>query len=103
MSGAETNGELGSVAEPYTPSSCPALCRASTSFLAANDGRDKPGHDGGGKRRAVRVVAAITLVIVCLSGIFIAWIISLGPLPLAKAREISTTIVDRNGKLLRAY
>ncbi|WP_291712888.1 penicillin-binding protein 1C [Bradyrhizobium sp.] len=67
------------------------------------DGRDKPGHDGGGKRRAVRVVAAITLVIVCLSGIFIAWVISLGPLPLAKAREISTSIVDRNGKLLRAY
>jgi len=27
----------------------------------------------------------------------------LGPLPLAQAREVSTTIVDRNGKLLRAY
>jgi hypothetical protein len=31
-------------------SSCPALCRASTSFLMLQqdvDGRDKPGHDGG--------------------------------------------------------
>src|SRR5205823_9477476 len=34
---------------------------------------------------------------------FGAWIISLGPLPLAEARQVSTTIVDRNGKLLRAY
>ena len=28
---------------------------------------------------------------------------SLGPLPLAQAKQISTTVVDRNGKLLRAY
>jgi penicillin-binding protein 1C len=34
---------------------------------------------------------------------FAAWVISLGPLPLAQARQISTTVVDRNGKLLRAY
>jgi hypothetical protein len=32
-------------------SSCPALCRASTSFVSKGrkedvDGRDKPGHDG---------------------------------------------------------
>ncbi len=32
-----------------------------------------------------------------------AWVVSLGPLPLAQASEVSTTIVDRNGKLLRAY
>jgi penicillin-binding protein 1C len=38
-----------------------------------------------------------------LMGAFAAWVISLGPLPLAQARQISTTIVDRNGKLLRAY
>jgi penicillin-binding protein 1C len=31
------------------------------------------------------------------------WVISLGPLPIEQARQISTTIVDRNGKLLRAY
>ena len=34
---------------------------------------------------------------------FAAWVLSLGPLPLAQARQVSTTIVDRNGKLLRAY
>ena len=34
---------------------------------------------------------------------FTAWAVSLGPLPLAQASEVSTTIVDRNGKLLRAY
>ena len=32
-----------------------------------------------------------------------AWVVSLGPLPLQQAREVSTTIVDRHGKLLRAY
>ena len=34
---------------------------------------------------------------------FAAWVVSLGPLPLEQARQVSTTIVDRNGKLLRAY
>jgi penicillin-binding protein 1C len=38
-----------------------------------------------------------------LMGVFAAWVVSLGPLPLAQARQVSTTIVDRNGKLLRAY
>ena len=37
------------------------------------------------------------------SAVFAAWAISLGPLPLAQTRQVSTTIVDRNGKLLRAY
>ena len=36
-------------------------------------------------------------------GAFAAWVVSLGPLPLEQARQISTTVVDRNGKLLRAY
>ncbi len=38
-----------------------------------------------------------------LIGAFATWVISLGPLPLAQARQVSTTVVDRNGKLLRAY
>jgi penicillin-binding protein 1C len=35
--------------------------------------------------------------------IFAAWVVSLGSLPLDRVREVSTTILDRNGKLLRAY
>jgi penicillin-binding protein 1C len=38
-----------------------------------------------------------------LAGAFAAWVVSLGPLPLAQARQVSISIVDRNGKLLRAY
>ena len=34
---------------------------------------------------------------------FAAWVVSLGPLPLHQAREVSTTIIDRHGRLLRAY
>jgi penicillin-binding protein 1C len=30
-------------------------------------------------------------------------VVSLGPTPLAEAQQVSTTVVDRNGKLLRAY
>jgi penicillin-binding protein 1C len=67
------------------------------------DGRDKPGHDGK-KRRAARFVG-MTFAIVCISAIaaFAAWVISLGPLPLTQAQQVSTSVVDRNGKLLRAY
>jgi penicillin-binding protein 1C len=67
------------------------------------DGRAKPGHDGVGKRRALHFAVA-GFVIILLSALALAsWISSLGPLPLAQARQVSTTIVDRNGKLLRAY
>jgi penicillin-binding protein 1C len=96
-------------------SSCPGksakrvfaqMTRASTSILACDenvDGRDKPGHDGVRKRRIVRLAAA-AFAIVFLSILAIGlWVVALGPLPLAQARQISTTIIDRNGKLLRAY
>jgi penicillin-binding protein 1C len=67
------------------------------------DGRDKPGPDGVGKRRALRI-AGIALATIGLAIVaFGLWVVSLGPLPLAQARQVSTTIVDRNGKLLRAY
>jgi penicillin-binding protein 1C len=48
---------------------------------------------------------ATAAVLACLLGVaaFAGWVISLGPLPLAQARQISNTVVDRNGKLLRAY
>jgi penicillin-binding protein 1C len=87
-------------------SSCPGLSRASTSLAVAGedvDGWDKPGHDGGGRRRMVRVAAVLAIASLAVSGAFAAWVISLGPLPLEQAKQVSTTVVDRNGKLLRAY
>ncbi|HEV7822652.1 MAG TPA: penicillin-binding protein 1C, partial [Burkholderiales bacterium] len=46
------------------------------------------------------VLASICVVMVAAIA---AWVISLGPLPLAEAQRVSTTISDRHGKLLRAY
>src|SRR3954452_13980092 len=58
----------------------------------------------GGRWRWIRKAAAISAVggIVIITA-FSAWVVSLGPLPLEEARKVSTTIIDRNGKLLRAY
>jgi penicillin-binding protein 1C len=81
------------------------------------DGRDastprlrragKPGHDGGGggrgRRRFFRVAVSLAFVLIVTTTAFAAWVASLGPLPLEQARKVSTTVVDRNGKLLRAY
>ena len=53
--------------------------------------------------RLKHVAASLIVVALVATGAFTAWVISLGPLPLAEARQISTTVVDRNGKLLRAY
>jgi penicillin-binding protein 1C len=88
-----------------TPS-CPGLTRASTAVAATEkdvDGRDKPGHDGVNRRRSVRIAPISFAVIFPIIVAFAALIISLGPLPLEQARQVSATIVDRNGKLLRAY
>jgi penicillin-binding protein 1C len=82
------------------------MTRASTTLAVTGedvDGRDKPGHDGIGRRRAVRAAAATLAVIVLSTLATGAWIVWLGPLPLAQAQQVSTSIVDRNGKLLRAY
>jgi penicillin-binding protein 1C len=46
---------------------------------------------------------ALALVCVLSMGAFAAWVWSLGPPPLAQAQQVSTSVVDRNGKLLRAY
>jgi penicillin-binding protein 1C len=55
------------------------------------------------KRRVGRLAAVAAAVLLVAMTVFAIWVISLGPLPLAEARAVSTTIVDRNGKLLRAY
>src|SRR5258706_8058237 len=56
-----------------------------------------------GRRRIKQAMVASAAAGMILAGIFAAWVVSLGPLPLAQAKEVSTTIVDGNGKLLRAY
>ena len=81
--------------------------RPSTTLVAVEkedvDVRDKPGHDGKVKRRLVRFAVFASATIIIFAFAFGAWVISLGPLPLAQAQQVSTTILDRNGKLLRAY
>ena len=69
------------------------------------DGRDKPGHDGGGRghRRFFRISVSLAFVLIVATTAFAGWVASLGPLPLEQSRKVSPTIVDRNGKLLRAY
>src|SRR3954467_707710 len=58
----------------------------------------------GGRWRWIRKAAAISAVAgLIAAGSFSAWVVSLGPLPLEQARKVSTTVVDRHGKLLRAY
>ncbi|MGY3615132.1 penicillin-binding protein 1C [Bradyrhizobium sp. USDA 10063] len=59
---------------------------------------NKPHWRWIGKTVVMATVAGVVVI-----AAFTAWAISLGPLPLAEARKVSTTIVDRNGKLLRAY
>jgi penicillin-binding protein 1C len=83
------------------------MSRPSTSFVAAEkedvDGQVKPGHDGRRKRRVIRF-AAMAFAIIAVAVIAIgAWVISLGPLPLTQTQQVSATVIDRNGKLLRAY
>ncbi len=54
-------------------------------------------------RRIKLAGAAVALAGLISAAALAAWVISLGPLPLAQARQISTTVVDRNGRLLRAF
>jgi penicillin-binding protein 1C len=51
----------------------------------------------------VRLAAAVAGAALISAGVLAVWVLALGPLPLAAAAPVSTTIVDRNGKLLRAY
>jgi penicillin-binding protein 1C len=53
--------------------------------------------------RIGRTAVAVAAVGLLLIAAFAAWIASLGPLPLEQAKQTSVIIVDRNGKLLRAF
>ncbi len=67
------------------------------------DARVKPGHDKRRGRVAKRLVALALLLILVITTALTVYTISLGPLPLREAKAVSTTVVDRHGKLLRAY
>jgi penicillin-binding protein 1C len=54
-------------------------------------------------RRTKLAAAALAVAGLIATGVFAVWVISLGPLPLDEARQVSQTVVDRSGKLLRAY
>ncbi|MET3846007.1 penicillin-binding protein 1C [Bradyrhizobium sp. OAE829] len=63
-----------------------------------------PASPPKGRWRWIRKAAAISAVVSLMTvGAFTGWVASLGPLPLEQARKVSTSIIDRNGKLLRAY
>jgi penicillin-binding protein 1C len=80
-----------------------AKARPSTAAREVGVARVKPGHDERRGRVAKRVAALALLVILIVATALAAYTISLGPLPLREARALSTTVVDRHGKLLRAY
>jgi penicillin-binding protein 1C len=55
-------------------------------------------------RRRLRIAAFSTGVAATfVAAIFVAWVHSLGPVPLGESLEFSTVVVDRNGQLLRPY
>jgi len=57
-----------------------------------------------GRWRWIRKAAGFSAVgSLVVAGVFASWVASLGPLPLEQAHKVSTSIIDRNGKLLRAY
>jgi penicillin-binding protein 1C len=54
--------------------------------------------------RRLRIGLSTTLAVaLCLLTVSAAWIVSLGPAPLGEGLDYSTLVVDRDGKLLRAY
>ena len=50
-----------------------------------------------------RVAATLAVASLIVAGVVGGWVVALGPLPLEQVRTVSTSIIDRNGKLLRAY
>jgi penicillin-binding protein 1C len=56
-----------------------------------------------GQRRIRKAAVVLTAVGLLLTAAFTGWVVSLGPLPLEQAKQTSVTVIDRNGKLLRAF
>ena len=57
----------------------------------------------GGSRRRTRLRAAVVCCLGLVLGCVALPVVWLGPLPLKDIDTVSTTVVDRNGKLLRAF
>lgn len=55
-----------------------------------------------GRRRAV-LAALVLVAMVAAGGAGALWVRSLGPLPLEETHQVSRVVLDRNGRLLRAY
>lgn len=66
-------------------------------------GTERASEESRGWRRGRLAAALAGAALALVAAAATAWIVSLGPVPLDAAKEVSTTIVDRNGRLLRAY
>jgi len=71
--------------------------------MSEGENKNRALDHAAASRRNPRPLAAIAALALVFAFTFGTWIVSLGPLPLEQAKAVSTTIVDRHGKLLRAY
>src|ERR1700704_2004369 len=66
-------------------------------------------HKGGGARlhpwrsRAIYAAVGVVLIVSAIAGGVAGLFQAFGPAPLGRDLEVSTLVLDRNGKLLRAY
>ena len=66
--------------------------------------RSSSPQGGGERRRRIAVTAAsVAAAVLAAAGAIALWIVLLGPPPLGEGLEFSTTVVDREGRLLRPY
>ena len=65
-------------------------------------GPGTPGRACGARRAALATIGAVWLI-AAIGGAIVGTFESFGPPPLGRDLEVSTLVLDRNGKLLRAY
>jgi penicillin-binding protein 1C len=91
------DGDRGAVAAPGSPLTQHPIAPSAM-------GNPAPVRSHTGKYRTPRVMlVAVTLVCICTVAAITWWIVSLGPPPLGEDLAFSTQVIDRNGRLLRAY
>jgi penicillin-binding protein 1C len=63
-----------------------------------------PSPPSGGEGRRWRLIASIAAIaFVAITAGFLGWVCALGPPPLGESMQFSTLVVDREGRLLRAF